>query len=136
MNKKLYVDDKSNEIENLLSGAKKYIVKAANIKKYPYEMIKAGDTLFLLANSAKGIVQASCTVKSALFTDALSKSESKAFIQNIGSDIMMSKKRIAYLGERKYISLFEVEHVKSEYAMLDESLWKKQEDWVRVKPIK
>ena len=44
----VYVDAKANELEQLLAGSKRMIVRGAAGRKLPHGRVHAGDTLYLI----------------------------------------------------------------------------------------
>lgn len=136
MNRQLYLDKNSNEIDNLLDGIKCTIIKGANIKKYPYKMIDVGDVLYLIENTADGIVKVSCVVKSIKFTDKLTLEDSHRILDEQSAKIMMTNKKIQYLKNRKYLSIIVVDQIKTVHGIIDHTLFGVEEDWVILRPIK
>lgn len=134
MNRLLYLDKKSDEIKNLLSGKKNSIMRAANIKKYPYQMINRGYRVFFKNNDTEGIIVASAQVKEAIFlenTNTTSKQEVEAYL----SLTYLRKQKKDYIRKRKYVSIFILEDVKEEKLLLDNSLYGIEDDWMRFKRI-
>lgn len=130
MKRLLYLDKKSNEMENLLNGSKDVVIRAANIKKYPFGMIKEGYELVFINNNRENIVKASSIVKRAIFIETKSKEETHDILEKYKSRILLSKERCNYISERKYISIFELSHIKKENALLERSSYGKDDDWI------
>lgn len=49
----VYLDAKSNELENLLSGKKSMIIRGATGRKVPYGKVNVGDILYFINNNAE-----------------------------------------------------------------------------------
>jgi len=54
----VYLDAKSNELENLLSGKKSIIIRGATGRKVPYGKVNVGDILYFINNNAEGEIKA------------------------------------------------------------------------------
>ncbi len=135
MKRMMYLDKKSKEIEYLLSGTKDVILRGANIKKYPFEMIHKDDRLYLLLNDAKDIVYSSARVKDALFFEISNKDQMTKLIEKYQDRAKLSKQRLDYIKARKYVSVFVLDDVKREKARIDHSLSHQIEDWIILNDI-
>ena len=58
----VYVDAKAYEMEKLLNGEKKMIIRGAAGRKVPYGRVDAGDVLYFINNNAEGQVKAKAVV--------------------------------------------------------------------------
>ncbi len=59
----VYVDANAKELEQLLSDAKRMIIRGATERKIPYDRVQPGDLLYLISNNAEGVVKAKAQVK-------------------------------------------------------------------------
>lgn len=126
MNRLLYLDKASNEIENLLSGTKQIIMRAANIKKYPYKMIDEGYRVFFMNNNSEYVILASATIKQAIFL--LNDGENvEPYLAKTG----LRKQKADYIRKRKFVSVFILDDIKSERLKLIRGLYGVEEDWMR-----
>ena len=133
MNKILYLDKKSNEIENLLSGNKDIVIRAANIKKYPFKMIENEDIVYFINNNAEDVVLASATVSQAIFYQVNSELEMDELLSIYSDRAKLSRKKIDYIKKRKYVSIFVFKNIKSEYGTIDRSMYGVKENWIELK---
>lgn len=133
MKRLLYLDKKSNEIEDILSNKKLTIIRGANIKKYPYKMIEKGYRVYFMNNNSKNIILASATIEDALYIEETDKIKREKLLSNY--DFRLTKRRMNYVLERKYISIFTLSDVRKEYASLDHSLYGIEDDWMIIKNI-
>ncbi len=133
MKRILYLDKQSNEIENLLQGNKNVIVRGANIRKYPYKMIDVGYRLYFLNNNKEGVILASATVEEALFIEESNLERRLEFLSNF--DFRLTEKKMKYVEDRMYISIFKLKDIKKEHATFDSSLYGKKDDWLIINDI-
>lgn len=133
MKRLLYLDKKSNEIEDILSRKKQVIIKAANIKKYPYQMIHIGYRVYLMNNNNENIILASGSVLESIYIE--NNMENKDILENYLNKSFLDKKKKTYIEQRKYISVFILTDIKEEYAVLDHSMYGKKDDWMIINPI-
>ena len=49
----VYLDYKSNELENILNGSKTMLIRGATGRKVPYGRVDTKDTLYLINNELK-----------------------------------------------------------------------------------
>lgn len=134
MKRLLYLDKKSNEIEDLLAVRKNVIVRGANIKKYPYKMIEEGYRVYFMNNNSEGVILASATILDALFIEEENYQKREELLNC--HDFRLSKDKLDYVKDRKYISIFTLDNIKKEYATLDHSLYGVKDDWMIVNDIK
>ena len=130
----MYLDKDSNEVENILNHTKDVIIRAANIKKYPYQMIDKGDTLYVLQNDSKSLVYGSVIIKEAIFNEYPIREERVALMNKYQDRAKLSKKKTDYILARKYISVFIVDKVQKLHGTLDTSNYKKVEDFIQFIP--
>lgn len=136
MKKLLYLDKKSNEIDNLLNNSKDVVMRAANIKKYPFTMIEKGDTALFVNNNTEGIVLASATVKEALFYTIEHESQMNELISKYEDRVKLSKKKLDYIKKRKYVSVFVLSDIQEEYGKIDHSDFGRKKDWIQLIELK
>ena len=132
MKRMMYLDRTSNEIENLINGTKDVIIRAANIKKFPYKMVDDGDKLYLLPNDSKVIVRVSATVNKAIFIETTNEKERLEIFEVYKNRVKLNKKKTEYILKRKYISIFILSDIKEEYAKVDKSQYGLKEDWLEI----
>jgi hypothetical protein len=73
----VYLDTQAEEMENLLAGRKKMIIRGAAGRKLPYGRVNPGDILYFLNNDGKGLVQARAKVSQALNSELLTPEASQ-----------------------------------------------------------
>ncbi len=135
MNQFTYLDKDSNEVSNILNGKKDIIIRAANIKKFPFKMINKGDTLYLLQNDNTSKVYGKANIKETMFLETTLEDRIK-IISKYKDRVLLSDKRIEYISDRKYLSVFFLEHIEPLDGTLDTSLHKIEEDFVKFIPTK
>ena len=72
----VFLDAKSNEIENLVKGNKSMIIRGASGRKVPYGMVKEGDILYFINNNGEERIRARGEVISVYDSEKLSVEES------------------------------------------------------------
>ena len=77
----VYLDAKSNELENLLYNKKSMIIRGAMGRKIPYGKINIGDTLFFINNNAEGKIKAKGVVASVFNSEKMTKDESMTLVK-------------------------------------------------------
>lgn len=130
MKRILYLHKKSKEIEHLLNGQKDVIIRAANIKKYPYKMIEKGYLLYLLQNDKSELVYCSAVVKEAIFYEVSNNNHMDEIIAKYKDRAKLSKQKLEYIKKRKYISLFILDQIKETTGKIDHSRYGEVDDWV------
>ncbi len=135
MKKMMYLDKKSLEIENIINGSKDVIMRGANIKKYPFKMIQDNDRLYLLQNDQKDVVYVSARVKKSLFFEVESKENLQEILSKYQDRVKLSSKKLNYIKERKYVSIFEIDDIKIENLRINHSLYGIEEDWIRLEKL-
>ena len=72
----VYVDVRENELDRLLDGSIKMIIRGAIGRKLPYGRVNKNDVLYFINNDGSGLIKAKGVVESAYNSDKMSKDES------------------------------------------------------------
>lgn len=132
----VYLDAKANELENLLNGKKKMIIRGATGRKLPYGRVSDGDTLYFINNNAEGSIRARAKVKSVFNSEKLSKEESMNFVEQNQNKLLLTMKQFNRWAGKRYLVLIELSDVKEiEQFEIDKSDYSNMDDWLLVENI-
>jgi hypothetical protein len=132
----VYVDAKSKELEKLLEGTKRMIIRGATGRKMPYGRVNPGDMLYLTRNNAEGIIQARATVKQVFNSEKMSKEESAELVRENQAMLQLTPQQEKRWAGKRYLVLIEVEDVsKIEPFSIDKSEYGNMDDWLPVEDI-
>lgn len=132
----VYLDKKSNEMENLLSGNKDIILRGAVGRKLPYGRCEVGDVLFFVNNNAEGIIKAKGTIKAVDFTDKLEKEVSEAKVDELQDRHKLVGKALNRFRGKRYLSIIEVKDVEelTPFEFSKEG-YSNMDDWLPIEDI-
>ena len=132
----VYVDAKANEMEKLLNGEKKMIIRGAAGRKLPYRRVDAGDVLYFINNNAEGQVKAKAIVSNVFNSEKMTKEESIALVEENQEKLKLTKKQFKRWSGKRYIVLIEVKSVEGIEAFeIDKSDYGNMDDWLPVENI-
>jgi len=132
----VYVDAKAGELEKLLAGTKKMVVRGATGRKLPYGRVKPGDRLFFIRNSGDGMVRARAVAASVFNSEKLSEAESCQLIDANQEVLQLSPVEIKRWAGKRYLVLIEVSDVSPlEPIEIDRSGYGNMDDWLPVGDI-
>ena len=132
----VYVDVKSKELEKLLEGTKRMIIRGATGRKIPYGRVNSGDILYLIRNNAEGIIQARATVKQVSNSEKMTKEESAELVRKNQDMLQLTPQQEMRWAGKRYLVLIEIEDVsKIEPFSIDKSEYGNMDDWLPVEDI-
>jgi hypothetical protein len=132
----VYVDTKAKELEKLLEGTKRMIIRGAAGRKMPYGRVHLGDILYLIRNNAEGEIKARATVKNVFNSDKMTKEESAELINENQDVLQLSSQQEKRWAGKRYLVLIEVEDVSEiEPFSVDKSDYGNMDDWLPVEDI-
>lgn len=132
----VYVDAKAKELEKLLEGTKRMIIRGATGRKMPYGQVNPGDILYLIRNNAEGLIQARATVKQVFNSEKMTKEDSTALISENQDMLQLTPQQEKRWAGKRYLVLIEVEDVsKVEPFSIDKSAYGNMDDWLPVEDI-
>jgi hypothetical protein len=132
----VYLDTQAKELENLLSGQKKMIIRGATGRKLPHGRVNAGDALYFINNNAEGVIRARAVVSSAIHSEKLSEDESRTLVRQNQSKLCLTPKQEARWAGKRYLVLIEVAEVKPVTPfVIDKSNFGNMDDWLPVENI-
>ncbi|NMC60194.1 MAG: hypothetical protein GYA51_12560 [Candidatus Methanofastidiosa archaeon] len=132
-----YLDAQAKEMEKLISGNKKMIIRGAAGRKLPYGKVNLGDILYFINNNAEGLVKASAKVKNVFNSEKMDTDESKKLIETNQKKLQLTDKQFSRWAGKRYLVLIEVDDVKelSPFS-IDKSQYGNMDDWLLVEDIK
>ncbi|XMB73192.1 hypothetical protein RJI07_04585 [Mycoplasmatota bacterium WC30] len=129
----VYLDFKSNELENLLNGTKDMILRGATGRKLPYGRISNNDTLYFTNNNGEGLLRAKADVKSVLETDKLDKETSEEMVDKYLPRIKLSAQALKRFRGKRYLVFIELVNIKIYDSIpFDKTDYGNMDDWLLV----
>ena len=133
----VYLDAKSNELENLLSGKKSMIIRGATGRKVPYGKVNVGDILYFINNNAEGEIKAKGVVSSVFNSEKMTKDESIALVKKYQDKLKLTARQFQKWAGKRYIVLIEIKNIKKiQYFPFNRDIFKNMmDDWLPVENI-
>jgi hypothetical protein len=108
----VYLDHKAKELDKLLAGTKKAIIRGAAGKKSPLGgRVNVGDELYFVQTGGNMLVTHRAVVKNVHETDKMTEEESKRFVEDNQYRLDLAKHQYERWAGKKYLCVIEVEHV-------------------------
>ena len=132
----VYVDAKLKEMDKLISGEKKMVIRGAAGRKLPHGRVNPGDILYFVNNNGEGEVKAWGVVKKVFNSDKMSEEESISLVEGNQEKLKLADKEFKRWAGKRYIVLIEVEKVGSINPFeIDKSQFGNMDDWLPVGEI-
>lgn len=129
----VYVEASSKEMDKLLNGSKKMILRGAAGRKLPYGRVNEGDMLYFTNNNGEGTIKAKAMVKNVYNSEKLGPEESAAIIDENREKLQLSKKQLDRFSGKRYLVLIEIENAEAiEPVEIDKSAFSNMDDWLPV----
>ena len=133
----VYLDAKAKEMENLITGQKRMIIRGAAGRKLPYGRVAAQDVLYFMNNNAEGLIKARAKVRSVFNSEKMSREESTALVKNHQEKLRLTAKQFKRWAGKRYIVLIEVDEIEELSPFpIDKSDFGNMDDWLPVGNIK
>ncbi len=133
----VYIDAKEKDLEKLINGTKRMILRGATGRKLPYGRVQPGDTLYFMQNNGEGLVQAAATVNQVINSGPLSKEESARMIDEWMPDLQLTGSQYKRWAGKRYLVLIGFESaIPVEAFKIDRSEYGNMDDWLPVGEIK
>jgi len=140
MNHVVYLDAKSAELENLLSGKKTMIIRGAMGKKLPYGRVKEGERLYFINNNGEGLIKATGVVKNVSESEKLSSVESHRIVDRYMDKLLIGENMYKRFAGKRNIILIEVQEAKEIHPFIfNRQKFGNMDDWIpfeRIEEIK
>lgn len=131
MNHVVYLDAKSNELENLLFGKKTMIIRGAMGKKLPFGRVMEGEKLFFINNNGEGIIRAIGVVRNVSESEKLSKEESQKLVDANMDKLLIGKNMYSRFAGKRNIILIEVQNIQEiQPFIFNRKKFGKMDDWI------
>jgi hypothetical protein len=132
----VYVDTKAKELEKLLEGTKRMIIRGAAGRKLPHGRVNSGDVLYLIRNNAEGVIKAKATVKNVFNSEKMTKEESTELVSENQDKLQLTAQQEKRWAGKRYLVLIEVEDVSEiKPFSIDRSAYGNMDDWLLVEDI-
>lgn len=132
----VYLDFKSNELENLMNSTKDIILRGATGRKLPYGRCEEGDILYFVNNNGEGLIKAKAIVRGVEFTDKLTTEESEIKVDSILDRVKLDEKALKRFRGKRYLSIIVVQEVTEvEPFEFDKTDFSNMDDWLPVEDI-
>lgn len=132
----VYVDAKEKELERLLAGTKRMIIRGAAGRKLPHGRVQSGDCLYFIRNNGEGLVQAKAVVTKAHHSEKLSEEESRRVVEENQAALQLTPAQVKRWTGKRYLVLVSVGDVSpvAPFA-IDRSHYGNMDDWLPVGDI-
>lgn len=107
----VYLDSRSEEMENLLQGNKSMIIRGAHGRKIPHGSVSPGDTLYLVNNNCEGEIKAKATVSSVFCSGMLTTEESFETIIRNQDKLQLPDKQFEKIAGKRFLVLISLENI-------------------------
>lgn len=132
----VYLDYKSQELENIVNHKKDIILRGATGRKLPYNRVSVGDNLYLCNNNGEMLIKAMCTVKQVTFSSKLDTQSSEALVDQFASRTLLQDKALKRFRGKRYITIIEIESVIALTPFsFDKTHFSNMDDWLLVEDI-
>lgn len=132
----VYLDAKAKEMDNILSGNKKMIIRGATGRKIPYGRVNSGDILYFINNNSEGFVKALAKVKIVFNSEKMSTEESKNLIEKNQEKLKLTDKQLNRWIGKRYLVLIEIDDVIEVIPFqIDKTDYGNMDDWLIVEDI-
>jgi hypothetical protein len=132
----VYVDARENELDKLLDGRKKMIIRGATGRKLPYGRVNKDDVLYFINNDGSGLIKAKGVVESVYNSDKMSKDESIKLVKMNQDKLKLSENQFKRWGGKRYIVLIEVRDIEPVTPFeIDRSNFGNMDDWLFIQDI-
>lgn len=132
----VYLDAKAKEMDKILSGNKKMIIRGATGRKLPYGKVNSGDALYFINNNSEGLVKVLARVKRVFNSEKMSPEESKNLIERNQEKLKLTDKQLDRWIGKRYLVLIEIEDVTEVHPFgIDKRDYGNMDDWLIVGDI-
>lgn len=132
----VYVDAKQGELEKLVCGAARMLVRGATGRKLPYGRVQRGDRLFFVKNDGTCLAHAWAKVTMVWNSSPLSTQESREVIEGNQDQLQLSPKQLQRWSGKRFLVLIGLDQVfpLTPFA-IDRSEFGNMDDWLPVGDI-
>jgi hypothetical protein len=129
----VYLDARSNELENLLAGKKTMLIRGGTGRKIPHGRVDKGDILYFINNNGEGTIRAKAEVSLAIHSEKMSTEDSISLVRQYQPELCLSEKQFARWAGKRYVVLIGVASIEEipPFA-IDKRSFKNMDDWLLV----
>lgn len=132
----VYVDHRSRELEKLIAGEKKIIIRGAAGRKLPYGRVHEGDALFFIRNNGEGLVKAKAQVLEVFNSEKMSKEESWKLVDSHAEGLQLSSNQyLKWAGKRCLVLITVGQVIELEPFLIDKRDFGNMDDWLPVEDV-
>ncbi|MBI4927770.1 MAG: hypothetical protein HY835_08385 [Anaerolineae bacterium] len=132
----VYVDAKAKEMEQLLGGSKRMILRGATGRKLPYGRVFPGDQLYFIRNNAEAQVMARARVSEVFNLGPLTPEESQRALDEHQVELQLTPAQVQRWAGKRYLVLIRLEAVEEQNGFeIDRSAYGSMDDWLPVGEI-
>ncbi len=132
----VYVDVRDRELEKLLTGKKRMIVRGASGRKMPYGRVRPHDRLFFVQNDGKCQVHACAEVTMVFDSPRLVGEESRLLIEGNQDQLQLSQTQTERWIGKRYLVLISVSQATAVGPFsIDRNNYGAMDDWLPVGDI-
>jgi hypothetical protein len=104
----VYLDFRSNELDNIKSGKKTMIIRGAMGRKMPYGRVNVNDTLYFPENKGDGLIKGKAIVEDVLNTEKLTKEQSFEIVEQHQEKLLLGEALKKRFAGKKYLVLISI----------------------------
>jgi hypothetical protein len=132
----VYLDVAARGFEKLREGSKTMLIRGAEDRKMPYDIVFAKDVLYFINDDGEELVKAKATVERVLNSDEMTEEESKKLVyENMGSLNLSSVEENKWAGKRYLVLITVVDFEEIEPFKIDRSEYDNTGDWLPIQLI-
>lgn len=132
----VYVDTKEKDLQKLLDGTRRMIIRGANGRKLPYGRVHPGDRLFFVQNDGTCLSQAWAAVTMVWHSVPLNNEEASQVIEINQDQLQLSPKQVQRWSEKRFLVLIGLGQVNPLTPfVIDRSAFGNMDDWLLVGDI-
>jgi len=129
----VYVDAKEKDLQKLLDGQKRMIIRGAAGRKLPYGRVQVGDQLYFMQNNAETQVRARAQVVDVFNLGPLNPEESAQTVSQHQSELQLAPSQEKRWSGKRYLVLIRVGPVESLRPFaIDRHEYGNMDDWLPV----
>jgi len=130
----VYLDAKTGEMAELLSGEKSMIIQGAVGRRMPCGKVGTGDVLYFINNNGEGIVRARGKATNVVNSKKISRrEESVDFILRHQDKLQLYNGQLKRWAGKRYLVLIEVSDVEDVAPFkIDKSAYRRTDSWLPV----
>ncbi|SMO91936.1 hypothetical protein SAMN06265379_11534 [Saccharicrinis carchari] len=133
MDNVVYLDSKAKELENIINGKKKMIIRGAMGRKLPYGRVNKDDVLFFIENKGDGLVKEKAIVDNVFNSEKLTEEQSIELVEQNQDELLLNPELKRRFSGKRYLVLITMKDFeKIEEFKIDRSQYGNLDDWLPV----